>query len=127
MKTTPDAPDPFEQKVKQVLDQQADDIDAITLARLKAARLRAVDTTASPSPHWLGSVITGTRQHHVGAVTASLAVAAIGTAFWWQSITLRAPAEPLLEDLALLERQEGLDFYEELDFYRWLDEQQKLG
>ena len=127
MNNTPDTPDPFEDRLKQALDQQADDLDELTLARLKAARLQAVDAAeAATSSGWPGRVMVMTR-HPLGVMAASLGVAAIGAALWWQTAIWRAPAEPLLEDLALLERQENLEFFEELEFYRWLDEQQKLG
>lgn len=93
--------------VKRELDRSAEALDGLTLARLRGARLRALD--AQPRPRrWL---ITG------GLATATLSAALV-------AVLLFAPgaAPPLagLEQFDLLSENDNLDLYEDLEFYRWL-------
>jgi hypothetical protein len=100
---------------RRTLDATADNLDVLTAARLRAARLRALDAGTRPDRRWwigLGS-----------AVTAGLVALAIGGVLW-----LRAPqpAVPLavagVDDLELLLRADSPEFYKELEFYLWLSE-----
>lgn len=96
-------------------------LDAGTLARLKEARLKAVEAAES-APAW------GWRAP-AGAV-ALLAVAVVGSALWWNGLTSPAAApEPFTtagnEDLPIVLTSDNLDMYADLDFYQWLESQDK--
>jgi hypothetical protein len=100
---------------RRTLDAAADGLDELTRARLRAARLRALDADARPDRRWwigLGS-----------AVTAGLVALAVGGVLW-----LRAPQPPAplaiagVDDLELLLRADSPEFFKELEFYLWLSE-----
>lgn len=85
-------------------------LDAVTRARLAAARARAVAAAAPPA--WRGWALPA-------ALAAGLAVYAV--------LPLREaapvrPAEPALA-LELMADELGPEFYRDLDFYQWLQTQ----
>lgn len=98
---------------KGALDESCERLDANTLARLKAGRLRALEQAETRKsmfsrwPHWLtaGGLAT----------TALLVVMVTG----WLASRQNRPAQQL-EDLEIMAAQEQLDLYADLDFYRWL-------
>jgi hypothetical protein len=100
--------------LKGALDASCERLDASTLARLKAGRLRALELAEarnslfSRRPHWLtaGGLAT----------TALLVVMVTG---WLVASRQNRPAQQL-EDLEIVAAQEQLDLYADLDFYRWL-------
>lgn len=97
-------------------------LDAGTLARLRAARLKAVEAADAPRA-WQGWRIPA------GAM-ALLAVAVVGSALWWNGLTGTAVApEPFTtagnEDLPIVLTSDNLDMYADLDFYQWLETQDK--
>jgi hypothetical protein len=100
--------------LKGALDESCERLDANSLARLKAGRLRAVELAErhqplfSLRPHWL---TTGGL-----ATTALLVVMATG---WLVASRQNRPAQQL-EDLEIMAAQEQLELYADLDFYRWL-------
>ena len=100
--------------LKGVLDQSCERIDANTLTRLKAGRLRAVELAGSRyslffrRPHWLTAG---------GLATAALLMVMVTG--WFVASRQSRPAQQL-EDLEIMAAQEQLDLYADLDFYRWL-------
>jgi len=99
-------------------------LDAATLARLKEARLKAVEAVEAPQSAWGGWRIPA-------GATALLAVAVVGSALWWTGLTSPAVApEPFAtagnnEDLPIVLTSDNLDMYADLDFYQWLEAQDK--
>ncbi len=99
-------------QIRQRLDQQADALDELTVARLRAARLRALGQAKRPHHRWwplLGS-----------ALAAALVVAIL---VWQQPVELPGA----LDDLDIVASGDDLDMIEDLEFYDWLDETQTAG
>lgn len=101
---------PVLQQSKQLLDEAERQIDAATLARLRAARRTALAAdTPSRRPAWLVPA---------GGLAVAATVAALTVSLW------QMPADPerveALEDIALLSDEAEPEFYAELAFYRWL-------
>ena len=98
----------FVETVKRQLDQHADQVDELTLARLKAIRRTALDQTPHPGFNWLPVGVWGT------------AAAAVLALVIWH----RVPEAPDFSpgDLELLAQVEDLELIEELEFYAWLEE-----
>ena len=93
--------------VKRELDRSTEALDTLTVARLRRARLRALDAGARPRT-WL--------------IAGGLATATLGAALVAVLVFAPAAAPPLasLEQFDLLSENDSLDLYEDLDFYRWL-------
>ena len=101
----------FIEQVKYQLDQQADQLDEITAAKLRTARLRALDTRR-PRKLWLPVFGTAT----VSAIVLAMVL--------WQ-IPTELPGP--LEELDILASGEDLELIEDMDFYDWLDATQTKG
>jgi len=93
--------------VKRELDRGAETLDPLTVARLRGARLRALDTRPRPR-RWL---ITG------GLATAALSAALVAVLVFAPTV---APPLADLEQFDLLSENDSLDLYGDLEFYRWL-------
>ncbi len=104
----------FGENIGQRLRDSEDSLDELTLARLRAARLHALETARPARPRLLAGGLAG-------AVTVAVLVLTV----WW----LQPPAvTPPLEDVHLLSAGDDLQLLEELDFYLWLEYgQQELG
>jgi hypothetical protein len=107
--------DRFLEQARRELDRAAGDLDMVTAARLRAARLRALDVPRVP--RWRHSWLVAT-----GGLAAAGLVAVVAGLLW-----LSPPAAPPVnvaavdaEDVELLDSQESPDFYADLDFYDWL-------
>ncbi|MCR4301292.1 MAG: DUF3619 family protein [Sulfuricaulis sp.] len=111
----------FLQHAKRALDAAEKNIDAGTVARLRAARRQAIEQglqkTARERPGWLLPV--------GGFVTAGIALAVAGL-LWFS-----APNGNLMQagvgDMELLAGKESPDFFAELEFYEWLEHQANAG
>ena len=106
--------DRWREKIAQQLRDSEDQLDEMTLARLRAARMRALDAARPARPRLLA-----------GGLAGAVTVAVLAWAIWW----LQPPTvTPPLEDLHLLSAGDDLQLLEELDFYLWLEYgQQELG
>ncbi|HHO68564.1 MAG TPA: DUF3619 family protein [Gammaproteobacteria bacterium] len=101
----------FVDRLRQQLDRQADELDELTLARLRAARARALEQAR------------GGARSHAWLPAAGMAVAAalVAAVLLWPS----APKLPAgADDLDLLAAGEDMELIEELEFYDWLDRTQ---
>jgi len=100
-------------RVRAELDRGAASLDELTVARLRAARKRALDAPRGRRVGWLA---TG-----VGVATATAGLAA------WLVFT-PAGVAPMqgVEALDLLTEADP-ELYRELEFYRWLAEQRRAG
>jgi hypothetical protein len=99
--------------IKQQLDNSVDALDAVTCARLQAARLNALQTQG----------------RRIWAIYAAPALMASLLVF---SLAVFISTQPpggatLMEDIQMLGANEEIDFYENLEFYQWLDAQQANG
>lgn len=104
----------FAARARAQLDAGVEQLDAVTLARLQAARLRALDTPRRSLHRWW-----------FAAPTALASVAVAGLA-----LLLLSPTQPPSSNPATRTAVNGTDvlpaaaeteLYEDLDFYRWLD------
>lgn len=109
--TDPDSP--LVGRARRELDERARGLDDITIARLRAARLRALDVaTVSPwRSRWMAAA---------GLATTAVAVVLVAGHFWLRPPSTPAQAVAGLEDLELLSSREQPEFFRELDFYDWL-------
>lgn len=103
-----DRDDSFIEAVRALLDESARDLDAMTGARLAAARRRALERLEPPLRlPWLLPA----------GVFASAAAAMLALTLW-----NAAPAPgPELADVEVLAGPEALELYQDLEFYEWLD------
>lgn len=99
----------FVDKVRDGLDHSLDQLDAHALARLKAARLSALEGRNKP-PVWQNKMVLATGM----SITLVAAV--------W---LMQKPSQPDLpmDDLQILTANEDLELYRELEFYQWLEYQ----
>lgn len=102
----------FVGQVKQQLDQQADQLDELTTARLKAVRLRALESAPGPRKLWIPAF---------GTATAAAIVLAV--LLWQNPSDMSGP----FEELDIIASGEDLELIEDLDFYDWLDATQTTG
>lgn len=99
----------FLKRVRAELDRGTDALDELTVARLRAARRRALD--ARPRARiWLAA----------GGVTAAVVTAAL-LAVLLAPPTGGPPGATGLEQIELL-ADADVDLYNDLEFYRWLAE-----
>ncbi|WP_455376775.1 hypothetical protein [Kaarinaea lacus] len=100
---------------KHTLDESVNNLDAETLDRLAAIRLRAI---ASANQGKKSSAFEKWIMPAGSFVTAAVLVVAV---MLWSSASIKGP-EPVavLEDIKLLTDSEDLEFYQELEFYQWL-------
>lgn len=106
--------------VKEHLDAGVDALDNRTTARLRAARLKAVESARGRRgwfrlPRW---VAVG------GFATAAAAILAVGV---WLSDAPRESAVATADDLEIVAAQDQMQLYEDLEFYRWLATQENGG
>jgi len=103
----------FLNRVRTELDRRSGTLDELTVARLRAARHRALEA-APPRRRWFlaGGIAAAT------ALSGVIAVLVITPA--------TAPLATGLEQIELLADADP-DLYKELEFYRWLAERQHAG
>lgn len=104
--------DAFIESIRQQLDAQADGLDELTVAHLRAARRRALSVRRDAGRRWWPAF---------GVATAAAALLAL---LLWQS-----PGAPPLpaEDWEITLSGDDLDLIEEYEFYEWLDTTQAAG
>jgi ferric-dicitrate binding protein FerR (iron transport regulator) len=97
-------------------------LDAGTLARLRAARERALAQVRRPATFWRRPV------WRVPLSAAAIVLAAVAGALLWWNLDSQ-PGMPFAvsngEDMAIVLSNDNLDMYADMDFYRWLQAQQQ--
>lgn len=95
------------------LTQSTEQLDELTRARLKAARLRALSALpgAAPRARW-----------PVAVAVASVSVIALGVALLWPSQQESVPATDGADEW-MTTLDDSYELYENLDFYQWLEAQ----
>jgi hypothetical protein len=100
------------ERIRQQLDREAGQLDELTVARLRAARLRALETAGRPHRRWLA--LLG---------TAAVAAIVVAVLYWQQPVTLPGA----IDDLDIVATGDDMELLEDLDFYDWLDKTQTAG
>ncbi len=100
------------------LDRAATELDTALVARLRAARQRAVTATAERRPlrttWWLPLSVTA----------AAVLAAVTGALLWSRPVPPLTAMTAATEDLEWLFAKEGPDFFsEQLEFYGWLEDE----
>ncbi len=117
----------FLDRVKKRLDDSTDQIDELTLARLGAARRRAVEAGSERHSMWsLGDVLVAGRSGRLAWLAGGVLLLLVLVT--WRLQTPVAPLQTqLLDDMELLSATEELEFYQELDFFIWAADEQNEG
>jgi hypothetical protein len=106
-------------RARRHLDRTSAELDTVTVARLRAARLRALDGRVTPREP--------SRQRRL-ALAGAGAFGVLAALSWW----LRAPRGNHLlaesfEDVEILADADDLEIYDDdVEFYRWLDETEPI-
>ncbi|MCU7921093.1 MAG: hypothetical protein KZQ88_00145 [Candidatus Thiodiazotropha sp. (ex Dulcina madagascariensis)] len=107
--------------IKERLEKSTEELDELTLARLGAARRRAVEAGSNKRLWWVGDLlaagVTGQRNIWI-ALTLVVAIALVWLALV-NPIGQGFNPTPLMEDLEILGAPEALEFYRDMDFYLW--------
>jgi hypothetical protein len=110
-----DKEDKFLQDAKRALDATEQNLDAGTVARLRATRRQAIEQglhkPARARPGWLLPV--------GGFATAGIVLAVAG--LLWFSAPNNHLMQTGVSDIELLTAHENPDFFTELEFYEWLE------
>ncbi len=121
--------DEFLEEIKQRLESSTGELDELTLARLGAARRRAVEAGSRPAVLRLGDTLAIGRK-------GSLALLLAGTLLILSLVVLEPGYDPArddlqvassMEDMELLGAAEELEFYQDLEFYLWVTDDQDPG
>lgn len=107
-------------ELHRVLEQEASELDQVTLSKLSAARHRA---TAGTKESWIP-----VRPWAFGTGLASMALLAMVILPNFSPPVMAPPDAPqltstaaVLEDLSILAAGDGVDFYRSVDFLLWLE------
>jgi len=106
---TDDKESRFIAAVKAELDRDTQQLDELTIARLRAARRKALEAR----PRRLTWLAVG------GLATAALTATLVAFLLFTPAV---APPVSGLEQFDLLSENDGLELYRDLEFYRWLAE-----
>jgi len=105
----------FVQGIKHRLDQSQQELDTITLARLRAARRTALEN-AQQRPVWF-------LRHRMLLATAMSTLLVVS--IWL--IQVPEKGQLPIDDLPLLTATEDFDLYRDLEFYQWLEYEREQG
>jgi hypothetical protein len=107
----------IERRAVDTLEQSLDELDVTTRARLRAARLRALEATSSRLrwPNWI------TAAGFASAVSLSLFLTT--GSLYTQNVQLTNP----VQDIEILVEIESIDFYDDLEFLEWLHDSAPAG
>jgi hypothetical protein len=104
-------------RARAYLDRTSDELDPRSLARLRAARMRALDDLTAPRELWPRR-----------AALAGGALAVLVALSWWGRGTQRRDLiGEAFEDLEILAAVDDLELYDDdPEFYRWLEETEPI-
>ena len=103
----------LEQRIAAALDDRAANLDAETLARLAAARQRAL----AARRRTLG--LSTRRWQAVGGLALAASVV-FGVSIWLHG-PMQGPLPPSPADLEMLAEDDEVELLEKLEFFRWLE------
>lgn len=101
----------FVKHVRDRLDHSVDELDTVTLARLKAARLTALESR-DRQPIWQNKLVLAS------AMSVTLVA---GIWLIQKPVTQDLP----MDDLQILTASEDMELYRDLEFYQWLEYQRE--
>ena len=118
----------FLNAVKSGLDQAHDELDDLTVMRLRQMRnkaLQAIPASVTPA----ANVISLREQWWMPltGVAATMVIAVLAFHMTTQAPPQQDDMLSAMEDIQILGAEPELDFYQDLEFYQWLDEQKDLG
>lgn len=104
----------FINQIKQVLDEDTEQLDSDISRRLRLARAEAVESYTEKHFSWKPAG---------GFALATMLLVAIGV---WQidgnnPVNKTTTMPPAMEDLELIASSDNLQLYQNLDFYQWLE------
>jgi hypothetical protein len=119
----------FLKEVKQQLQSSSNELDELTLAKLGAARRRAVEAAGKPLLARYADVIALGHGRMAILLLAGLlfVVSVVMLKLTYPPVQQQLQPLTLLEDMALLGSAEELEFYQDLDFYLWVMDEQDSG
>jgi hypothetical protein len=104
--------DEIARRARAALDRSADELDAATQTRLRAARRAALDALDAPPSVWPRRAL----------LSASAAGLLFGVSWWLRTPALPVALDDDLDDVEILAGADDLELYDDLEFYRWLDD-----
>lgn len=111
----------FVQNLKKIMDETETQTDPRVSMRLRAARVRALESLESPIP-WYARI---PRWATAGGLVTAMALV-VTLSLWTSKVHYTTPTGQV-EDLELLTNKEQLELYKDLDFYRWLETTDHTG
>jgi hypothetical protein len=105
--------DLWQERILTALDDRAAGLDAVTLARLGAARERALARR-----HWFLGL--GSRRWQAVGGLALAASVVFGVSLWLHG-PMQGPLPPSPADLEILAEDSERELLEKLEFFRWLE------
>ena len=110
------------ERARAVFRKSVTALDAGTVARLRAARERALEQARTPLVFWRRP------NWRVPLSAAALVLATVAGGLLWWNLNSQ-PSVPFAasngEDMAIVLSNDNLDMYADMDFYRWLQAQQQ--
>lgn len=107
----------FTTRIRQVLDDSANDIEELTLSRVRAARANAVSTADNKQ-------VTGRGWLPAGSFATVLV--AILAVYLFNQDNAGFTSAMDAGDIETLSSVESLEMLDDLEFYQWLDENKEL-
>lgn len=106
----------FVRAVCQVLDAEADNLEAGTRSRLNRIRQDALQTIARDPQ--------ARRNRGLGWLAGATAAAAFAAMLYFTAVpaTLEMASETHLEAFSLIPLEESVEFFEDIEFYAWMAE-----
>ena len=98
------------------LDRTSDELDPRSLARLRAARMHALDQLTAPRELW-------PRRAALAGAGALAVVALVALSWFGRGAQRRDPRGEAIEDVEILADGDDLELYDDdIEFYEWLEE-----
>lgn len=112
---TPEKDDIFAQKAREAFLASVAGLDEETLARLRAARARAVDSIGQSAPWFQGWRLPA-------GAAAVVAVGVLGTLLWmgFGASPSPTPFSNASTDAPMMMTGDSMDMYADMDFYQWM-------
>jgi hypothetical protein len=107
------------ERARAQLNRAADDLDELSVARLRAGRKRAV---AAAGARWRFRPVWWLP---LSSAAVAAVVALTVATNWWRAPQL--PALAAAEDIELLATGEEPEFFQDIDFYTWIEDQRDAG
>lgn len=120
--TESEAPDPFEQRSRELFDESVERLDARTRSRLNQARQRALDEIKKGSTrrYWLAAPLGGLA---AAALVALLLIKGGGGG----GVAQLENGSLLLDDFDIVADSDSFEMIQDVEFYSWLPDEPVSG